>query len=361
MANIQAELAAILAAVYGEEVRGSIHNAIKKINDVSEVVLTTGTAVDSPTSPTTGFFDGSLYLNTITNELWKSNGSMWVSQGFLKGEKGDKGEDGVNGNKWYRGRLVSATTLTAAIDANEGDNYLNIDEGKIYHCTVAGNPSTWVYDMTLTGGGGGGGTSDYAELDNKPKIENHELIAGNNTAASLGLAKKTDVDSKYTKPSSGIPQSDLANEINEKLYETADDVPTIKNATTNDKLVSALGVQRFANRYTERFTFVINAGETVFGEWQDGEPSTWEIDEEHFLFAEELYEADDEEIELTFLFDSSCNEPIYLGGYQYVSQHVANGKNVGCLCVKLGNEPSTNVTIAVDVTHLHRERTDYRG
>lgn len=58
MANIQQELAAIMAAVYGEQVRSSIHNAIEKINDVSEVVLTTGTLIDSPTSPTTGFLMG---------------------------------------------------------------------------------------------------------------------------------------------------------------------------------------------------------------------------------------------------------------------------------------------------------------
>lgn len=154
----------------------------------------------------------------------------------------------------------------------------------------------------------------------------------------------------------------VADEITEKINETADDVSTIKNATTNEKLVSALGVQKFANRYTERFTFVIEEGETVYGEWQEGDPSEWEIDEEHFLFAEELYEGDDEEIELTFLFDSSCNEPICLGGYQYVSQHVTEDeRNVGCLCVKLGNTPTTDVTIAVDVTHLHRERNDYRG
>lgn len=158
----------------------------------------------------------------------------------------------------------------------------------------------------------------------------------------------------------------VADDITEKLSEIEDKATTvdeIKDATAaTDKLVSAYAVQKFANRYTERFTFIIEEGETVFGEWQDSDPSEWEIDEEHFLFAEELYEADDEEIELTFLFDSSCNEPIYLGGYQYVSQHVSDdGKNVGCLCVKLGNTPSTNVTIAVDVTHLHRERNDYRG
>ena len=85
MADISQELQAIMQAVYGEEVRGSIHDAIDLINKVGEVVLSTGTAVTSPTSSVTGFYDGSLYLNTDTSILWKCNGTGWVSQGSLAG------------------------------------------------------------------------------------------------------------------------------------------------------------------------------------------------------------------------------------------------------------------------------------
>ena len=84
MANISSYLAAILSAVYGEDVRGSIHDAIEIINDVSEVVLTTGTAVTGPTSSSTGFYDGSFYINTNTMELWKCIGTnSWQSQGAI--------------------------------------------------------------------------------------------------------------------------------------------------------------------------------------------------------------------------------------------------------------------------------------
>ena len=69
MADISKELAAILAAVYGREVRGSIHDAIKKINDVSEVQISAGTDVNSPTSSAEGYFDKSLYINTDVYEL----------------------------------------------------------------------------------------------------------------------------------------------------------------------------------------------------------------------------------------------------------------------------------------------------
>ena len=93
MADISSYLAAILAAVYGEDVRGSIHDAIDIINKVGEVVLNTGTAVTGPTSSSTGFYDGSFYINTNTMELWKCIGTdAWQSQGILKGA------DGANGN-----------------------------------------------------------------------------------------------------------------------------------------------------------------------------------------------------------------------------------------------------------------------
>ena len=85
MADISRELQAIMEAVYGEDVRGSIHDAIDLINKIGEVVLSTGTAIDSPTSPVTGFYDGSLYINTQSDILWKCNGTGWVSQGSLAG------------------------------------------------------------------------------------------------------------------------------------------------------------------------------------------------------------------------------------------------------------------------------------
>ena len=53
--------------------------------------------------------------------------------------------------------------------------------------------------------GGGGGTSDYTDLSNKPKINNVEL-SGNKSASDLGLGT-------YTKPSGGIPASDMASGV----------------------------------------------------------------------------------------------------------------------------------------------------
>lgn len=242
MADISTELARILSAIYGEDVRGSIHDAIEKINDVSEVVLTTGTAVTGPSSSSTGFYDDSLYLNTDTFELWKCTGvNTWASQGILKGDPGadgadgngiasitktatsglvdtytitytdgttstftvTNGEDGANGNKWYRGTGISGKaalptvyTGSGVADANSGDMFLNPSEGAVYSCVTGGVPTvaTWQYEMTLSGGSGG--TSDYPDLTNKPSINGHTLL-GNQTGSDLGLASSSEVEQIY--------------------------------------------------------------------------------------------------------------------------------------------------------------------
>lgn len=239
MADISQELAAILAAVYGEQVRSSIHDAIDKINKVGEKVMTVGTAVTGPTSSSEGFFTASLYLNSDTMELWKCTGTnAWASQGILKGEDGEpgtgitsiektgtvglvdtytityddgttsdfevtNGADGENGNAWYRGTAISGKSVNPTVFSSSGiteahinDFYLNTTEGAIYHCALGGAPAvaTWVYDFTLTGGGGGGGTDNYNDLENKPQIGGVTL-QGNKSASDLGLYTKTEVDS----------------------------------------------------------------------------------------------------------------------------------------------------------------------
>lgn len=55
------------------------------------------------------------------------------------------------------------------------------------------------------GAGGSGGTSDYDDLTGKPSI-NGTTLSGNKTAAQLGLGT-------YSKPSGGIPASDLASAV----------------------------------------------------------------------------------------------------------------------------------------------------
>ena len=91
MADISTYLQAIMDAVYGEDVRGSIHDAIDLINKVGEVTFTVGTAVTGQGSSITGYYTNSLYLNTDTDDLWKCDGTKWVLQGNVKGDTGQAG------------------------------------------------------------------------------------------------------------------------------------------------------------------------------------------------------------------------------------------------------------------------------
>ena len=189
MADISRYLQDILDAVYGEEVRGSIHDAIEIINDVSEVVLTLGTAVTSASSSSAGFFDGSLYLNTNTYELWQCVGTdSWTSQGILKGAPG------VDGNKWYRGTGISGKAANPTVYsgsgiayANQNDFYLNPVEGAVYYCVTGGNASTatWSYDFTMTGGGGStytaGNGINSTDLGNGIISLDYGSVSGSNT------------------------------------------------------------------------------------------------------------------------------------------------------------------------------------
>lgn len=65
------------------------------------------------------------------------------------------------------------------------------------------------YTDSHGGGGGGGGTSNYSDLSNKPKI-NNVTLSGNQSASDLGLGT-------YSKPSGGIPDTDLSSGVQASL------------------------------------------------------------------------------------------------------------------------------------------------
>ena len=207
MADISQYLQDILDAVYGEQVRGSIHDAISIINDVSEVVLTLGTAVDSASSSSTGFFTNSLYLNTNSYVLWKCVGTdSWASQGVLKGAPG------VDGNKWYRGTGISGKAANPTVYsgsgiamANPNDFYLNPVEGAVYYCVTGGNASTatWSYDFTMTGGGGSSYTAGNG-------INSTDLAGG-----TISLDYGTVSGSNTTKPVTGKAVNDAIPTVND--------------------------------------------------------------------------------------------------------------------------------------------------
>ena len=250
MANIAQDLAAIMAAVKGEEVRGSIHHAIWLINDVGEKLLGTGTAINAG-DPAGDFYEASLYINTSTDELLRCNGTNWVSLGSIRGNgiyeitgpqttglddtytihytDGEEVEFTVhngkgivsvslkttvglvdtyeilyndgnsdtfeikNGNAWYYGIAVSGTSSTTPATfvlpfaVREGDSYLNISNDSIYHC-VAGAVAggNSSWVFDFTITSTSTGTNNYNMLLNLPKINGVE-IKGVQTSHDLHL------------------------------------------------------------------------------------------------------------------------------------------------------------------------------
>lgn len=234
MADISSYLAAILSAVYGEDVRGSIHDAIDIINKVGEVLMNTGTAVTGPTSSSTGFYEGSYYINTSTFELWKCIGTdAWQSQGILKGDDGNgivsvtktgtaglvdtytitfddgdtetfqitNGADGQNGSKWYKGTAISGTgSSITGFPGVKDDFYLNSANGNVYVCTKTGgasvpDPAEWDFVLTLTGGGGG---SSVTVIDSLTSTSSTDALSANQGRVLKGLVDaKADNDPAF--------------------------------------------------------------------------------------------------------------------------------------------------------------------
>lgn len=72
------------------------------------------------------------------------------------------------------------------------------------------------------GGGGGEGVTSYSALTEKPEINNHTLMSGNNTSSELGLQTKL-TTVQLTAVNSGITSSDV-----EQIETNKNDISTVK-------------------------------------------------------------------------------------------------------------------------------------
>ena len=154
----------------------------------------------------------------------------------------DGGDVGFNAQGSYSSGTVGAelsdlkTEISAKPDIDLGITGATAGTyAKVKTVDGSGKPTSWEYGA----GGGGGGTSDYTDLTNKPQIEGVTL-SGNKSASDLGLAKASDIPAvpvqsvngktgavvlsasdvgagTYSKPSSGIPKTDLASAVRTSL------------------------------------------------------------------------------------------------------------------------------------------------
>ena len=135
-----------------------------------------------------------------------------------KGNKGDKGDKGDTGSQGPAGQNGKDAKIN-------GVNTLTLTAGQNITLNQSGNT------LEISSTGGSGGTSDYADLSNKPKINNVEL-SGNKTTSDLGLfsGNYNDLTNKPTIPTN----SDFTlNGLSEKSYNNLTDKPTIPVVPTN--------------------------------------------------------------------------------------------------------------------------------
>ena len=85
MATHQANIDNLRTATLGEQVRGSMIQLFEEDYNLVKRGISVGTAVTSASSSTAGYYDGNLYINSATLDVWECNGSVWIRQGNLKG------------------------------------------------------------------------------------------------------------------------------------------------------------------------------------------------------------------------------------------------------------------------------------
>ena len=140
-----------------------------------------------------------------------------------QGPAGEQGPQGVPGQPGSPGADGYSPTVTVQDIA--GGHRVTITDAEGDH----------VFDVM--DGQGGGGTSDYSDLTNKPQI-NGVTLTGNRSLSELGIAAASDipdVSGFYTKPASGIPASDLAQAVQTSLGKADTALQTAPVSSVNNK------------------------------------------------------------------------------------------------------------------------------
>ena len=167
----------------GAETQQNAQNAAQSASDASTAKDDAVTAKEAAEAAQEAAETAVTHYPKIENNYWM----MWdvASQSYVSTEIQAEGEDGYSPE-------ISITTITGG-----------------HRVTITDKDHPQGQSFDVMDGQGGGGTSDYTVLTNKPQINGHTLT-GNQTAADLGLGT-------YSKPSGGIPKTDLASDVQTSL------------------------------------------------------------------------------------------------------------------------------------------------
>ncbi|MDY5640992.1 MAG: hypothetical protein SPF36_07815 [Lachnospiraceae bacterium] len=188
MIDISTALQNILKAVYGRDVRESIHDAIYQIDananeaiDLAQIKF--GTAVNSPTDPIAGFTENSVYLNVNTGIMWRLEGGSWVKKGTFKSIDSIS-LSGTSG-------LIDTYTITFTDGSTSNYSVKNGADGKsitgITKTSTSGNVDH--YDVNLSDGT----TTSGFDVTNGTNGTDGKSIANISLASTSGNVKNYDV------------------------------------------------------------------------------------------------------------------------------------------------------------------------
>lgn len=184
MIDINTALQNILKAIYGKEVRQSIHDAISQINDnaleaVDLSQIRFGTDITSPTSSVTGYNEGNIYINTTTGIIWRLEGGSWTDKGHLKSIEAINGptKDGLEDT--YEIEFNDGTTHEYKVLNGKGITEIKLKESNVLTDTYTilfNDGTTQDFDVT-----NGKGISGIAKTSTSGLIDTYTITFSDGT------------------------------------------------------------------------------------------------------------------------------------------------------------------------------------
>ena len=246
-------------------------------------------------------------------------------------------------------RVVSGGTTTN-LEAS-GDSTIEIDAGT--NVTITADDSSNPKKLTINSTGGGGGAS---KLDDLTDV----TITGTPTQGQTLVAN-----------SSGI----FVNQAAPPSYSMVDNTPLndmideIANATTsNQKVVSAYGVQKWSNSDVKNILVSVSQGDTGLGVWNDGWKTESPAVRTGWMWHSELYQVLEDgngnkvtDIRIDPVFVTAEDEVVSCYAMRIDDDYTLNGVHGGCVAFKFNGEISSanGATVGVQLTHLRTE--DFTG
>ena len=202
MIDISTALQNILKAVYGKDVRQSIHDAIFQINananeaiDLAQIKF--GTAITSPTSPTGSYIENTIYFNVMTGIVWRLDGGSWSQLGTFKAIDTVAKTNTVGKvdtyTITYNDGSTSTFDVTNGADGKDGVSIVNVTKtttsGKVDHYEInLSDGTTTPSGIDVTNGSDGKSIANIALASTVGNVKNYDVVLDDGTKTPTGFS-----------------------------------------------------------------------------------------------------------------------------------------------------------------------------